>query len=61
MKEMRGAFAVGPTFGTDYLPLDPVQAMREGTAHRVPLIVGTNADEGGSSPGSSSCCRRPSR
>lgn len=46
MKNMRGAFAVGPTFGTDFLPKDPVAAMREGTAHRVPLIVGTNADEG---------------
>lgn len=46
MKEMRGAFPVGPTFGTEYLPQDPVQAMADGTAHRVPLIVGTNADEG---------------
>ena len=46
MKKMRGAFIVGPTFGTEYLPQDPLQAMREGTAHRVPLIVGTNADEG---------------
>ncbi|MGH3643829.1 MAG: carboxylesterase/lipase family protein [Mycobacterium sp.] len=46
MKEMRGAFVVGPTFDTEYLPHDPVQAMQDGTAHRVPLIVGTNADEG---------------
>jgi para-nitrobenzyl esterase len=46
MKEMRGAFVVGPTFDTEYLPHDPLQAMRDGTAHRVPLIVGTNADEG---------------
>lgn len=46
MKEMRGAFVVGPTFDTEYLPVDPVRAMREGSAHRVPLIVGTNADEG---------------
>ncbi|WP_448334170.1 carboxylesterase family protein, partial [Streptomyces sp. DSM 41534] len=44
--EMPGAFPVGPTFGTDYLPIDPVTAMAEGTAHRVPLIVGNNADEG---------------
>ena len=44
--DMLGAFALGPTSGTDYLPLGPVQAMREGTAHRVPLIVGTNAEEG---------------
>ncbi len=44
-REMLGAFAAGPTGGTEYLPLDPVEAMREGKAHRVPLIVGTNADE----------------
>lgn len=46
MKENRGAFIVGPTFDTDILPRDPLRAMRDGTAHRVPLIVGTNADEG---------------
>jgi para-nitrobenzyl esterase len=45
-EDMPGSFPVGPTFGTDYLPDDPVVAMREGTAHRVPLIVGNNADEG---------------
>lgn len=44
-REMLGAFAAGPTSGTDYLPLDPVEAMREGHAHQAPLIVGTNADE----------------
>ena len=25
--------------------MDPVEAMRQGKAHRVPLIVGTNAEE----------------
>ena len=45
-RDMLGAFAIGPTFGTEYLPDDPVVAMAEGKAHRVPLIVGTNADEG---------------
>ncbi|MBB2993015.1 para-nitrobenzyl esterase [Mycolicibacterium iranicum] len=45
-RDMLGAFAIGPTFGTEYLPEDPVEAMRDGTAHAVPLIVGTNADEG---------------
>ncbi|MGB0436950.1 MAG: carboxylesterase/lipase family protein [Mycobacterium sp.] len=45
-KDMLGAFAIGPTYGTDYLPTDPVDAMRTGKAHPVPLIVGTNADEG---------------
>jgi para-nitrobenzyl esterase len=44
-REMLGAFAAGPTRGTDYLPRDPVDAMRGGQAHRVPLIVGTNAEE----------------
>jgi para-nitrobenzyl esterase len=43
---MLGAFAVGPTSGTDYLPMDPVEAMRTGAAHPVPLIVGSNAHEG---------------
>ena len=45
-RDMLGAFAAGPTCGTEYLPLDPVDAMRDGKAHRVPLIVGTNAEEG---------------
>jgi para-nitrobenzyl esterase len=46
MDDMPGAFPVGPAFGTDYLPRDPVEAMADGTAHRVPLIVGNNAEEG---------------
>jgi len=46
MTDMPGAFPAGPACGTDFLPEDPVVAMAEGTAHRVPLIVGTNADEG---------------
>jgi para-nitrobenzyl esterase len=46
MTDMPGAFPAGPAYGTEYLPLDPVEAMREGKAHRVPLIVGTNAEEG---------------
>jgi para-nitrobenzyl esterase len=44
-REMLGAFAAGPTRGTEYLPLDPVEAMRVGAAHPIPLIVGTNAEE----------------
>jgi len=44
--DMDGAFAVGPTHGDDILPLDPIEAMKKGESHRVPLIVGTNADEG---------------
>jgi para-nitrobenzyl esterase len=44
--DLPGGYPVGSTFGTEYLPLDPIHAMREGKAYRVPLIVGTNADEG---------------
>jgi para-nitrobenzyl esterase len=36
----------GPTFGTEYLPQDPNKAARDGNTHRVPLIIGTNRDEG---------------
>lgn len=46
MTDMPGAFPVGPTYGTEFLPADPVAAMSDGTAHRLPLIVGNNADEG---------------
>ncbi len=46
VRDMLGAFPIGPVFGDDVLPLEPVDAMRQGKAHRVPLIVGTNADEG---------------
>ncbi|WP_236983193.1 MULTISPECIES: carboxylesterase/lipase family protein [Mycobacterium] len=46
MQQRLGAFPIGPVFGDDVVPTDPVEAMRSGQAHRVPLIVGTNADEG---------------
>jgi para-nitrobenzyl esterase len=46
MKDMPGAFPAGPAFGTDYLPTEPVAAMADGTAHRVPLIIGNNDEEG---------------
>ncbi|MEO6792656.1 MAG: carboxylesterase family protein, partial [Mycobacterium sp.] len=45
-RDMLGAFPIGPVFGDDLLPMDPVDAMRQGSAHRVPLIVGSNAEEG---------------
>jgi para-nitrobenzyl esterase len=45
-RDMPGAFPAGPTSGTELLPEDPVRAMRDGRAHRLPLIVDTNADEG---------------
>jgi len=43
--EILGAFPVGPSYGDDVLPIEPVEAMRTGRAHPVPLIVGTNRDE----------------
>ncbi|MDT5349492.1 MAG: para-nitrobenzyl esterase, partial [Mycobacterium sp.] len=46
MQQRLGAFPIGPVVGDDMLPMDPVEAMRAGQAHRVPLIVGTNAEEG---------------
>jgi para-nitrobenzyl esterase len=46
VRDMLGAFPIGPVFGDDYLPLDPVDAMRRGKSHRIPVIVGTNAEEG---------------
>lgn len=46
MQNRLGAFPIGPSVGDDILPLDPIEAMRCGRAHRAPLIVGTNAEEG---------------
>ncbi|WAJ42943.1 carboxylesterase/lipase family protein [Mycobacterium sp. Aquia_216] len=46
MENRLGAFPIGPVIGDDMLPIDPVEAMQCGRAHRVPLIVGTNAEEG---------------
>jgi para-nitrobenzyl esterase len=46
MEDRLGAFPIGPVVGDDCLPEDPVEAMEDGRAHRVPLIVGTNAEEG---------------
>jgi len=46
MENRLGAFPIGPVIGDDVLPIDPIEAMRSGRAHRVPLIVGTNAEEG---------------
>jgi para-nitrobenzyl esterase len=40
-----GVFGVGATVDGDILPQDPVEAMASGQAHRIPLIIGHNADE----------------
>ena len=39
------SFAIGATFGGEYLPHTHVDAMARGEAHRVPLIIGSNATE----------------
>ncbi len=46
VRDQRGAFPLGPSFGDDVLPMDPVEAMRTGAANPVPLIVGSNGEEG---------------
>ncbi|MGB8388011.1 carboxylesterase/lipase family protein [Mycobacterium sp.] len=46
MTEGLGGPGVGATVDGDFLPLDPVEAMRRGDAHPVPMIIGNCADEG---------------
>ncbi|WP_211368197.1 carboxylesterase/lipase family protein [Microbacterium rhizomatis] len=41
-----GAFPFAPVVDGDFLPESPLVAFREGRAHRIPLIVGTNDREG---------------
>jgi para-nitrobenzyl esterase len=41
-----GTIALCPTIDGDFLPQRPIQAFAEGTAHPVPLIIGTNDREG---------------
>lgn len=39
------SFGIGATAGGDYLPYTHIEAMTRGLAHRVPLIIGSNATE----------------
>jgi para-nitrobenzyl esterase len=41
-----GRFCLAPVIDGVYLPRHPLTAIREGHAHRVPLIIGTNDREG---------------
>lgn len=41
-----GTIALCPTIDGDFLPQRPILAFAEGTAHAVPLIIGTNEREG---------------
>ena len=45
IRETPDSFGIGATFGGDYLPRTHVEAMARGEAHRVPLIIGSNATE----------------
>ncbi|MFI5780527.1 carboxylesterase/lipase family protein [Nocardia sp. NPDC051570] len=40
-----GSFPAAPVVDGDYLPRAPIDAIAEGSAHAVPLIIGTNRDE----------------
>ncbi|MGV9972007.1 carboxylesterase/lipase family protein [Nocardia beijingensis] len=46
VREHPGAFPVCPVIDGEFLPFSPVDAIADGSAHRVPLIIGTNRDEG---------------
>ncbi len=41
-----GTIPLSPVIDGDFLPERPLDAFRDGRAHRVPLIIGTNAREG---------------
>lgn len=41
-----GSFCLAPVVDGDVLPQSPMRAFRDGRAHRVPLIIGTNDREG---------------
>ncbi|GAC56914.1 putative carboxylesterase [Gordonia hirsuta DSM 44140 = NBRC 16056] len=40
-----GTIAYAPMIGDDLLPIDPLDAIGDGRAHDVPLLIGTNRDE----------------
>ncbi|MBB5914596.1 para-nitrobenzyl esterase [Nocardia transvalensis] len=44
--EQPGSFPAAPVVDGDYLPKAPIEAFADGSAHAVPLIIGTNRDEG---------------
>ncbi|MFZ2174366.1 MAG: carboxylesterase/lipase family protein [Rhodococcus sp. (in: high G+C Gram-positive bacteria)] len=46
MSETPGLHAFGPVIDGDFLPEPPLKAFADGSAHPVPLIIGTNDREG---------------
>ncbi|WP_067572914.1 carboxylesterase/lipase family protein [Nocardia acidivorans] len=46
MRDQPGLFPAAPQIDGDFLPKPIVEAFADGSAHPVPLIIGTNRDEG---------------
>ncbi|MDJ0393906.1 carboxylesterase/lipase family protein [Rhodococcus sp. G-MC3] len=46
LKETPGLHPFGPVVDGDFLPQNPLDAYQDGSAHAVPLIIGTNSREG---------------
>ncbi|WP_433524750.1 carboxylesterase/lipase family protein [Nocardia pseudovaccinii] len=46
LRERPGLFPIAPVVDGEYLPQSPIDAITGGAAHQVPLIIGTNRDEG---------------
>jgi para-nitrobenzyl esterase len=46
LRERPGLFPIGPVVDGDCLPQAPIDAITSGNAHQVPLIIGTNREEG---------------
>lgn len=44
--ENPGTISLAPVIDGEFLPQQPLDAFRDGTAHRIPLIIGTNDREG---------------
>ena len=59
--ENPGTISLAPVIDGEFLPQHPLDAFRDGTAHRIPLIIGTNDREGSLFAGASASCRRRSR
>lgn len=45
-RETPGLIPFGPSVDEDFVPEAPLEAYRSGRAHRVPMIIGTNRNEG---------------
>ncbi|WP_433731266.1 carboxylesterase/lipase family protein [Nocardia sp. CA-129566] len=46
LRERPGLFPIAPVVDGEYLTQSPIDAITSGAAHQVPLIIGTNRDEG---------------